>query len=709
MKKLKFFLTCLTGLILILILSVGFYIRKNDSKEKYSESKWKCIGPFGQKLHFAPGSYYSGRINEIEITKSGLRIASASGGIFETDTKNFNYEPISDNLNSLVIGSFATNPQNENIIFAGTGDYSFPGIGLWKTSDKGRHWDSLSLNPVPAAFYKISFNPKNIKIIHAVTDSGYYRSDDGGETWERHLSGVTTDLAVNFQNPDIIYTAVENLSQSDEYRHIYISGIYKSEDGGNKWERIGKDPVLPNKDIGRTSISMCEKNSSVIYVSVSGYGSPSLKGVYKTDNDGKSWKKINPSYINKNSSGFYQGNYNNYISVSPADQNRVLLGWASLSITSDGGNSWKIIENVNVHADHHAVAWDKNGKTIYEGNDGGFSISSDYGSTWSTAKNTLPISQFYGFDVSPSNSNYIYGVAIDNGICGTSNMGAQWNNYWIGDCTSISVDPVSPTTIYYAQYGCASPHDCTLFKSTNGGVNYIDINKGIDTCGKDWSIYFTHMKTDKVSNYNLFANCDNHLFYSNNKGAKWSKLNPGGFRFPIANIAVSKFTSPFAVLYVSLLDTIDNKNKLKVYENSSWDERSAGLPKNMFVKSLTVSSKNNNTAYALMYGTDYPEHKIYKTTDRGKNWENISGDLPNVMLSDLIPNPENEKILYLGTDCGCYKSINGGLNWSKWNEGMPEAIKVTEMRLIEKSSGGKTCVAISTYGRGIWIKDISEE
>jgi photosystem II stability/assembly factor-like uncharacterized protein len=146
-----------------------------------------------------------------------------------------------------------------------------------------------------------------------------------------------------------------------------------------------------------------------------------------------------------------------------------------------------------------------------------------------------------------------------------------------------------------------------------------------------------------------------------------------------------------------------------VYENSSWDERSAGLPKNMFVKSLTVSSKNNNTAYALMYGTDYPEHKIYKTTDRGKNWENISGDLPNVMLSDLIPNPENEKILYLGTDCGCYKSINGGLNWSKWNEGMPEAIKVTEMRLIEKSSGGKTCVAISTYGRGIWIKDISEE
>jgi photosystem II stability/assembly factor-like uncharacterized protein len=660
-------------------------------------------------LHYAPGSYYSGRINEIEIIKSGLRIASGSGGIWQSDNSKSKFEPICENLKSQVVGSFVSNPANENNIFVGTGDYVLAGIGLWKTNDKGKHWDEINLNPTPTAFYKICYLPNNSKIIHAVTDSGYYRSDDGGENWERHLSGLTTDLAINYQNSEILYTAVENISQSDEYRHIHISGIYKSEDGGNKWERLGNDPVLPNKDIGRTSISMYEKNSSIIYVSISGYGSPSLKGVYKTENDGKSWKKITPGYVNKNGSGFYQGNYNNYISVSPVDANRVLLGWASLSITSDGGNSWKIIENANVHADHHAIAWEKNGETIYEGNDGGFSESTDYGTDWSTSKNTLPIAQFYGFDVSPSNSNYIYGVSIDNGICGTSNMGSQWYNYWIGDCTSVSVDPSNPEIIYYAQYGCPSPLDCSLFKSTNGGINYEDINKGIDTCGKEWGNFFTHIRNDKVTNYNLYVNCDNHLFYSNNKGAKWTKLNPGGFHFPIANIAVSKFTSPSALIYASLLDSIDNKNKLKVYENGSWSECSNGLPNNQYVKAVIISPKNNNIVYALLSGTGNPEHKIYKSSDRGKNWENITGDLPDVRLSDLAVNPDDEKKLYLGTETGCYKSSNGGLNWIRWNEGLPEGAIVSEIRLIEKSSSGKSYVAISTYGRSIWIIDISED
>jgi photosystem II stability/assembly factor-like uncharacterized protein len=129
----------------------------------------------------------------------------------------------------------------------------------------------------------------------------------------------------------------------------------------------------------------------------------------------------------------------------------------------------------------------------------------------------------------------------------------------------------------------------------------------------------------------------------------------------------------------------------------------------MFVKSVSISEKNNNVAYALMYGTNYPENKIFKTTDRGKSWENISGDLPNVHLTDLISDPENEKILFLGTDCGCYKTITGGLKWTDWNEGLPAAVKVTEMRFIEKSSNRKSFVAISTYGRGIWIKDFSDE
>ncbi|MCE1164282.1 MAG: hypothetical protein LWX07_02635 [Bacteroidetes bacterium] len=690
------------------LLIFGFRLFIDNPSDNNSDNKWKCIGPFGQKLHYAAGSYYSGRIYEFEIIKSGLRIASETGGIFQTDNNCSKYEPIADNLGTLVIGSFVTNPDDENTIFVGTGNCSLPGIGLWKTKDRGKHWDSPALSPVPNAFYKICYTPSNLNKIHAVTDSGYYRSDDGGETWERHLSGLTTDLAINSKNPKILYTAVENQSQSDEYRHLKISGVYKSEDGGDKWERIGDDPVLPNKDIGRTSISMYEKNPSIIYVSVSGYGSPSLKGVYKTDNDGKNWKKITPSYVNKDNSGFYQGAFNNYISVSPVDPDRVLLGWASLSITKDGGNSWKLIEDVNVHADHHAITWDKNGKTIYEGNDGGFSLSTDAGEKWSTAKNTLPISQFYGFDVSPSNGNYLYGTAIDDGICGTSNMGSTWYNYWIGDCASVCIDPENPLNIFYAQYGCAGPNFCSLFKSTNGGINYQDINKGVDTCGLNWDNFYTHIKNNNASNFNLYVSCDNHLYISSDKGGKWKKFNPGGFHFPIGNFAVAKNSSS-DLLYVCLMDSTDNKNKLKIYENGSWDERSGGLPKNSYIKFVTIDPKNSNTAYALMSQADSPSERIFITKDKGKNWENITGNMPDVPLAEIIVNPENEKILYLGTSKGCYKTIDGGKSWERWNNGLPEAVIITEMRLIEKSPDKKKYVAISTYGRSIWIIDVTQD
>ena len=392
-------------------------------------NSWTVVGPYGMVT--PGGARYSGRILDIEVDNSAsTRIAAASGGLW-----GFVFiapVPLSDPVSSLAIGSFRTDPTDANKIFVGTGEPSQRGgTGMWKTTNGGTTWTQVPLSPTPGAFYRIRTTPGNPQKVHAVTTTGYYRSDNGGVNWTRWLSGDATDIAINPVNVNIMYTALWSL------------GVYKSTDGGNSWTRLTSGGI-PSTNVGRTAISLCTSSPSTIYVSIAANDSSNTLGVYKTTNDASTWINVTPP---ENFLGF-QGWYDNVIGVSPTNANIVLVGGVTLFRTTNGGTAWSRIDNENVHVDHHAITWNSGGTSVWNGNDGGMSFSNDQGVSWSTNGNILPITQYVNFDVGQNNTGVIFGGSQDNGYSGTTNGGTNWNHTLGGDGGGISIDPSDASRIF---------------------------------------------------------------------------------------------------------------------------------------------------------------------------------------------------------------------------------------------------------------------
>lgn len=143
---------------------------------------------------------------------------------------------------------------------------------------------------------------------------------------------------------------------------------------------------------------------------------------------------------------------------------------------------------------------------------------------------------------------------------------------------------------------------------------------------------------------------------------------------------------------------------------STWVNRSAGLPSNTYIRKVAVDILNGDVAYALAGGlpSNGAGNKVFMTSNRGQTWVNISGNLPNVAVTDLIAYPGNSNLLYLGSEAGCFKSIDGGQSWATWNNGMPSAPLVNELDYVDSLAiNGTFYIGACTYGRGIWIREVS--
>jgi hypothetical protein len=218
---------------------------------------------------------------------------------------------------------------------------------------------------------------------------------------------------------------------------------------------------------------------------------------------------------------------------------------------------------------------------------------------------------------------------------------------------------------------------------------------------------YTKIRTDGNLLSKVYVHGGGFVYVSTNKGDDWSKLNP--VEFNAASILNLNVTRTQGVVYVCLnADPASSTNKMKVYDGGVWYERSSGLPANSNIRMVTVHQNNDNIAYAVVNGLGPAGQKLFKTTNRGVNWVNISGDIPNIPLSDVVTHPSSQNNLYLGSQVGGYRSTNGGTNWHRWNNGIPEATVITEMTYIDSiSNNGKFYILAATYGRGMIVREIS--
>ncbi|HAX49611.1 MAG TPA: hypothetical protein DCX92_11565 [Bacteroidetes bacterium] len=237
-------------------------------------------------------------------------------------------------------------------------------------------------------------------------------------------------------------------------------------------------------------------------------------------------------------------------------------------------------------------------------------------------------------------------------------------------------------------------------RTTNAGVNWVELNSGI-TNSTQW---YTRIKTDNANPNTVYTSSSGFMYYSTNTGNNWIKSNPTEFPEWIYNFSVRKYNDT-SIVYVCTESRNEGTRIYLQIGSAAFNERSAGIDDGFAINAITMHPDNSSVAFAVIKGL-YNGSKVFKTTNRGLNWSNVSSNLPNVPAAALAIYPLNDNIMYLGTEMGCYKTTNAGANWFRWNEGLPEAVIVTEMKPY--FSGSDFYILAGTYGRSMWVRKDDE-
>ncbi|MBX7045998.1 MAG: T9SS type A sorting domain-containing protein [Ignavibacteria bacterium] len=648
---------------------------------------WREIGPYGSLVNGHTNVKFSGRVRDIYVDTTGkIFVAAATGGLMSMQDTTI--AALSNDVTSLSSGAFDIMPGNPDYILLGTGEpYKRGGTGLWRTQNLGTNWERVSMaGNYPTSFYRIKFSSQNT--VHAAAVDGYYRSDNAGATWIRHLQGEITDVAVNPQNPNILYCGYWDNGSGQ-------GGLYKSTDGGNNWARLNN---LPTSNVGRVFVSICRDNPDVIYTLMTTDADNSFLGLYRSNNDGANWSSAGPSAGDiMDGISWYLGS----LSVCPTNSSVVLMGGLWLWRTTNSGVNWAMIDdnaNINIHADQHSVFWSKDGTTAYIGHDGGVTISTDQGATFSTVRNTFPITQYYNFDVGLSNPDIVFGGCQDNGITGTTDGGVTWKYIFpgAGDGSCVAINPSGSTNIYATLGYFGGNWAYRRMRTTNFGQSWDYINNGLPASNED----FPKVRTDGANASNLYANLLTHIYFSSDNGTVWTPVNGTAFPTRVLNFNVKSYNDTDYV-YASL-NASTGQRLMMMAGSAPAVECSADIPNNLSVRSISMHPTNSSIAYVAINGLS-AGNKIFKTTNRGTNWVNISGNIPNVPIAGVVQHDFQDSVLYAGTEMGCYKSTDAGATWVRWNTGMPEANIVTEIKSY-RSASNEFYVIASTYGRGFWVR-----
>ena len=668
---------------------------------------------------FAGPTNIGGRITDIEMSPNSfdtIYAGAASGGVLKSVDGGENWFSIFDNTLSLSIGDIAVDPVNTSTVYVGTGEVNagggsmtYGGMGIFKSTDGGMNWRHLGLDST-RYISRIVVDPQNHnrifagamgKLFSENNERGIYRSLDGGETWKNifFISGKTgcIDLSINPVDPNIIYAAMWERIREPGNRNYGGAecGIYKSTDGGESWTLLTNGIPNNNFDVGRIGISISQSNPNILYT-IYADASGDFLGVYKTENGGNSWVKTASASLPSNvysTFGWWFGN----IRVSPVDPNTVYVLGLDVYKSSNGGNSWDFVSS-NVHVDQHGMyIHPMNGNFIILGNDGGIYKTENISEGWQKALG-LPITQFYTCEIDYQNPERLYGGTQDNfTIRTTTGKLDDWTSLTGGDGFHVLVDPNNNKYIYgESQYG-------VLYRSEDGGFQFDPARIGISsTEPKNWN---TPVVFNPQNSTTLYYG-SNRLYKSVNRAVSWTSISPPLAETHSGNVIFGTITT----ITVAPSDTnciysgTDDGNVwVTKDQGTSWAQISKALPLRWITR-IAVDPFNKDIAYVTLSGykqDDYLPH-IFKTTNAGSTWENISGNLPEVPLNDVIVDSNNTSVIYVASDVGIFYT-NDNLVWNLLGSDLPN-IPVTDITLHNPT---RTLVA-ATFGRSMWKYDLNQ-
>ncbi len=670
---------------------------------KAASAAWSLAGP----------TNIGGRVTAIAAHASAtstIFIGAAEGGVWKSTDTGATWAPIFDGVGSQSIGALAIAPQSAARLYVGTGEAnssgdSYDGDGVYVTDDGGANWQSLGLAET-RHIGRIALDPTDSSRIYVAAagalfskdaNRGVYRSTDGGATWEQTLfvsdstSGI--DVLVEPGAPANVYAAMWERLRRPQNRKVggVTSGVYKSTDFGATWALLGGGLPASGPTVGRIGLSASVSSPGTLVAYYCDHPG-NFMGLYRTTNSGASWVRMNDGALASITGGF--GWYFGQVRIDPTNASRIFVLGVSLYRTTNTGSSWSSVGGAT-HVDHHDIWIDPGNNTrVVDGDDGGVYLSTNGGSAWQKSP-ILPITQFYAITVDAQNLLHRLGGTQDNGTPRTS-TGAlgDWDDIYFGDGFYCIVDPTN-SNIIYAEYQYGG-----LGKSIDGGIFFDDATVGIDPSDRaNWS---TPVVMDPKDSNVLYYGTQ-RVWRTTDGTVSWNPVSadltegddPGNLVFgTITTIAVAP--SNQSVLYVG---TDDGNVWVTQNLGGSWTNVNGTLP-DRWVTRVAVDPTDAAVAYVTISGyrnDEYVPH-VFRTTDFGASWSDISGNLPEAPVNALIVDPDDAATLYVGTDVGVFVSFDTGANWAPLGlSGLPPVV-VSDLALHVAT---RTLLA-GTHGRSMY-------
>jgi PKD repeat protein len=643
--------------------------------------------------------------------------AGVGGGIWKTNdifAAEPVWTPVNDLFDNIAVTCIAFNPLNKQEMYFGTGEGYYNGdairgSGIWKTTNGGTTWSSLSSTLNVGNFryvQRIAVHPVT-GAVYAATRNGLFRSTNGGTSWSKVLgngTGAASDAIADLEiaSDNSIYAAIGIFS---------LDGIYKSSSGdAGSWTKLNTGANgFPTTGFNRIEIAAAPSNSQVIYAVTHNSSTNGVGGIYQSVNGGTNWtQRTNPVDADGGiGNDFTRGQawYDLSMAVDPNNSNTLFIGGIDLFKSTNGGSSWQQISHwyggfgfQEVHADQHTVVFQPGSSDIiYFGNDGGVfqTINGTASIPVIVPKiSSYNVTQFYACAMNPTaySSQFLAG-AQDNGSQQFAQPGINSTvEVTGGDGCYNHIDQDQPqfqfTSYVYNNY----------YRSTNGGATFGGLGGGSNTG------YFVN-PTD-------YDDLNNNLYVSHNGGQYGRILN-----IPASNAMTTVPISDFGtgrVTHVSVSPNTSNRvffglsnGRIVRVDNAhsatptSANITGTGMPTGS-VSCIAIENGNDN--HLLVTYTNYGVNSAWETTNGGSSWTSVEGNLPDMPVRWALFNPNNSQQALLATEIGVWSTdmLSGtSTNWAPSNNGLANV----KTNMLQIRTSDKLIIA-ATHGRGLYSSDV---
>ncbi|MGH9343044.1 MAG: choice-of-anchor D domain-containing protein, partial [Terriglobia bacterium] len=696
---------------------------------------WAPIGP----SPISEGTFNdNGLVSSIAVhpyNPNVIYIGTVGGGVWRTNDGGDHWTPLFDRQLALGVGepgAIAIDPNNTDTVYVGTsGRFApQPQAGLFKSSDGGRSWIQLG-SGYPAgntgnasqfvnrSIDVVIVDPANSNVLSLASSSGLFRSTDGGQNWTASGNGFGDARS-------LVMDASTPANARILYAGISARGAFRSNDGGQNWTQVlsASTPVVASAigagGFGKVVVALAPPTQpvanpggvQVLYVSMQGTGgAPDPLGLFMSKNQGGTWVQQTATGMPTRT----QGGYSFHMAVDPASpgdgsSDIIYFGAVGQKKSTDSGNTFGA--NFPIHSDTHSWAFipqpSPTPSVVFCGNDGGIDKSVDGGGAW-TSRNSggLQTGLFYNIDIKPDATGSVtVGALQDNEIETTVGAAAPgWIGTNGGDGWDVAYDGVTPKRVYASSgfWSAATPIPCTLvFRSDDDGATFPfspDPNTAITpwSTATDTGCYLAPVTTDPSTPGIVYASGSQNLWQSRDAGITWRILSPFN---GTGNVDVAPANGNNVVIAVG--------NQVFVSTNALLP--SVGPPTGVTFTNITRNLPSRNVAraifdpidptiiYAVVGGFNGPgagqSGHVFRTTVSATAWTDISPVLNIPFNAIAADGSETPTTIYVGTDFGVLRSVDGGLSWSVLDD--IHFPRVPVLDLIYRSG----ILRAATYGRG---------